>query len=278
MSIRPSLSFGSSNWVFRIGEALAIRLPRSDDYVKDLLNEVRWMPYLGPHLTAPIPEVVASGPPSKALPRPWAILSWLPGTLPLALGAAQQALLAESLGGFLQSLHAVSTTDIPAGPERWGYRCGEPVTDLIDGWAAHAADQLADLFDPTKVREAWRRLRDVPAATDAPCWVHTDLSEENLLTHHDGTLAGVIDFGGIGVGDRSVDMLYAWSLFDGPARELFRVASGADAGTWSRARAWAFVGPGLLTIANYRHTMPAWVARLTAMVERAAAEVDIRLR
>jgi aminoglycoside phosphotransferase (APT) family kinase protein len=264
--------------VFRIGDTLAIRLPRSDDYVADLVNEVRWLPRLAPNLLVAVPDVVVVGQPSETFPRPWAVVSWVPGDLPLELDGSQQALLAGSLGTFLQSLHEIDTTDVPAGPEHWGYRCGEPVTDTIDRWADHAAEDLADLFDPTSVREAWRRLRDVPAATEAACWVHTDLSEENLLAHHDGRLAGVIDFGCIGVGDRSVDMLYAWSIFEAPAREVLRIASGVDDETWTRARSWAFVGPGLLTIADYRHTMPARIERLTSMVETIAAEVDIKLR
>lgn len=278
MPVRASSASGSSNWVFRLGDTLAIRLPRSDDYVADLVNEVRWLPRLAPNLRVAVPDVVAVGQPSAVFPRPWAVVSWVPGDLPLALDGSQQALLAESLGTFLQNFHAVETADIPAGPEHWGYRCGEPVTETIDRWADHAAAELADLFDPASAREAWRRLRDVPAATEASCWVHTDLSEENLLAHHDGRLAGVIDFGGVGIGDRSVDLLYAWSIFEAPAREILRIASGADDETWTRARAWAFVGPGLLTIANYRHTMPARIERLTSMVETIAAEVDIRLR
>ena len=278
MLVRVSPASGSSNWVFRIGEGLAIRLPRSDDYVADLMNEVRWLPSLAPSLPAAVPNIVAFGQSSETFPRPWAVVSWVPGDLPLALGGSQQALLAESLGEFLQSLHEVDASDVPPGPEHWGYRCGEPVTDTIDRWAEHAAAELADLFDPTRVREAWRRLRDVPAATEAVCWVHTDLSEENLLVHQDGRLAGVIDFGGIGVGDRSVDLLYAWSIFDAPALEAFRCASGVDDETWTRARAWAFVGPGLLTIANYRDTMPSRVDRLTSMVEKVAAEVGVQLR
>lgn len=278
LGVRVSPASGSSNWVFRVGEHLAVRLPRSDDYVADLENEMRWLPRLGPRLSAAVPEVVAVGRPSAAFPRPWAVVSWVPGDLPLALDDAQQALLARSLGQFVRSLHAADASDAPPGPERWGYRCGEPVTDTIDRWAQHAADELADLFDPRRVREAWRRLREVPAASEAPCWVHTDLSEENLLVRADGRLAGVIDFGGIGVGDRSVDLLYAWSIFDAPAREAFRVAAGVVDSTWARARTWAFVGPGLLTIAGYRHTMPARVERLTSMVERVAAEVGVQLR
>lgn len=278
MPVRVSPASGSSNWVFRIGDKLAIRLPRSDDYVADLENEVRWLPRLAPNLSAAVPDVVAVGQASEIFPRPWAVVSWVPGDLPLALDGSQQLLLAESLGQFLQSLHAVDTAEVAPGPAHWGYRCGEPVTDTIDQWAEHAAAALADVFDPTKVRDAWRRLRDVPAATEAACWVHTDLSEENLLAHQDGRLAGVIDFGGIGVGDRSVDLLYAWSIFNAPAREALRAASGVDDETWTRARAWAFVGPGLLTIANYRHTMPSRTDRLTSMVETIASEVDIQLR
>lgn len=278
LPVRASPASGSSNWVFRIGEELAIRLPRSDDYVAGLKNEVRWLPHLAPTLPAAVPEVVAVGQPSDTFPRPWAVVSWVPGDLPLALDGAQENLLAQTLGHFTQRLHEVDTADVPAGSEHWGYRCGEPVTETTDRWVEHAATELVDLFDPDRVREAWRRLRDVPAATEAACWVHTDLSEENLLTHLDGRLTGVIDFGGLGVGDRSADLLYAWSIFCAPARETFRAASGVEDETWTRARAWAFAGPGLLTIANYRGTMPSRVGRLTVMVETVAAEVDVRLR
>lgn len=278
LGIRAIPAPGSSNWVFRLGEALAIRLPRSDDYVADLLNEVQCLPRLAPHLPTSVPSVVATGEPGQTFPRPWAVVSWVPGDSPLALGDAQQQRLAESLGTFLRALHEIDASDVPSGPGRWGYRCGEPVNDTTDRWVEQAAAELTDLFDPNQVSEAWRRLREVSAPTQATCWVHTDLSEENLLIHSDGRLAGVIDFGGVGVGDRSVDLLYAWSMFERPARDVLRLASGVDDQTWTRARAWAFAGPGLLTIANYRDTMPTRVDRLTSMVVRVAAEVDVELR
>ena len=278
LPVRPSPAAGSSNWVFRLGHELAVRLPRSDEYAADLGKEVRWLPRLAPELVTPVPEVVAVGRPSDSFSRPWAVVSWLRGVPPAALDAEQQARLAESLGAFLRELHGIDATGVRPGPEEWGYRCGEPVTDTSDQWLEEAAGELADLFDPARVREAWRRLRDVPAAAEPACWVHTDLSEENLLVRADGHLAGVIDGGGLGVGDRSADLLYAWSMFEAPAREVLRAASGAHEATWARARAWAFVGPGLLTIAGYRTSLPARTARLTTMVERVAAEVGVVLR
>lgn len=278
LRVRPSDAAGSSNVVFRLGDSYAVRLPRADEYVADLLTEIEWLPQLGPSLTAPVPEIVFAGRASDVFPRPWAVVSWVSGDMPADLDAQQQSALAASLGDFLRSLHAVDTNGLSSGVERWGYRCGEPVSDKIDCWAERAADLLVDLFDPVQVRRAWQLLRDVPAASAPPCWVHTDVSAENILVCPDGRLAGVIDFGGLGVGDRAVDLLYAWSMFDEPGREVLRAASGADEATWTRARAWAFVGPGLLTIANYRERLPQRTEVLTAMVETVAGEVGVQLR
>lgn len=273
--VRPSSTSGSSNWVFRIGEHHAARLPRTDSYAQDVVKEARWVPRLAPKLPVPVPDIVHQGEPSALFSRPWTVVTWVPGDLPGDLGQAEQVMLAGSVGQFTRSLHSVDAQGQSAGAKRWGYRCGEPVTDTIDSWVETAAEGLSDLFDPCQVRQAWQKIRDVPPASMPSCWVHTDLSAENLLVSPAGQLVGVIDFGGLGVGDRSADLLYAWSLFDQPAREVLRSAAGVDEGTWLRARAWAFAGPGLLTILNYQHTMPSRTDRLTRMVEIIADEVGV---
>ncbi len=277
-AVRPSSAEGSSNFVFRVGDEYAVRLPRSDSYSADLLTEARWLPRLAPHLSVPVPEVRFLAEPSAVFARPWTVVTWVAGETPKRLDPPAQARLAVGLGRFMRQLHRVDIFGVDPGSEQWGYRAGAPVTDVIDGWARDAADHLQDLFDPRQVTEAWRRIRDVPPASNLPCWVHTDLSAENLLTDPDGDLAGVVDFGGVSVGERSVDLLYAWSMFDEPAREVLRSEAEADEATWLRARAWAFVGPGLLTIANYRHSMPERTATLTEMVEAVAEEVGVSLR
>lgn len=55
-NVRPSNAEGSSNFVFRVGDECAVRLPRSDSYIADLLSEARWLPRLAPHLSVPVPE------------------------------------------------------------------------------------------------------------------------------------------------------------------------------------------------------------------------------
>ncbi len=276
--VRPSHSSGSSNWVFRVGDGHAVRLPRSDAYAAALLTEARWLPRLSPLLDTPVPAVKFLAAPSALFPRPWTLVTWLTGETPDELDPARQTRLARSLGRFMRNLHDLDTFGLEPGARRWGYRAGEPVNDTIDAWAQEAAQELSDLFDPEQVREAWRRLRAVPAATAPPCWVHTDLAAENLLAAAGGQLVGVLDFGGLAIGDRSVDLLYAWSMFDQPAREVLRAEAQADEATWLRARAWAFVGPGLVTICSYRHSMPERTRRLTRMVESVADEVGVSLR
>lgn len=276
--VRRSEASGSSNWVFRVGADHAVRLPRSESYTADLLTEAQFLPVLAPHLDVPVPEVLHLGQPSDLFPRHWSLVTWVPGSNPGDLGPPEQERLAVTLGRFVRDLHAVDTLNLESGAVRWGYRAGEPVTEVIDGWADEAADELRDLFDPAQVTEAWRRIRDVPPASGPPCWIHTDLSVENLLAAADGDLVGVVDFGGLGIGDASADLLYAWSMFDASARVSFRAESGVDEATWLRARGWAFVGPGLLSIAGYRDSMPKRTARLIRMVEAVAAEVDVSLR
>lgn len=276
--VRPSPASGSSNFVFRVGDEWAVRLPRTDGYTADLLTEARWLPHLAPHLEVPVPEVLFLAEPSAIFPRPWSIVRWIRGEPPEQLDPGAQARLATSLGRFMRRLHRLDDSTVDVDARQRGYRAGEPVTEVIDGWADSAADGLRDLFDPRQVKEAWRRLRRVPAASGPPCWIHTDLSSENLLVSGDGDLVGVLDFGGLSIGDRSVDLLYAWSMFDEEARGVLRMEAEVDEATWLRARAWAFVGPGLLTIHDYRDSMPARTATLIAMVQTVAGEVGVSLR
>ena len=66
--VRPSRASGSSNHVFRVGATWAVRMPRSDDYVEDLLNEARWLPRLAPHLDVAVPSVRHLVEPSALFP------------------------------------------------------------------------------------------------------------------------------------------------------------------------------------------------------------------
>ena len=70
-------------------------------------------------------------------------------------------------------------------------------------------------------------------------------------------LAGVIDFGLMGVGDPACDLMAAWTCFCGPVRSFFRDAAPGDAGDWVRGRGWA-LSTALIALAAYRGTHPAF--------------------
>ncbi|UUZ79038.1 phosphotransferase [Paenibacillus sp. P26] len=68
--------------------------------------------------------------------------------------------------------------------------------------------------------------------------VHGDVAVGNLLVR-EGRLCGVIDFGTMGVGDPSSDLVMAWNFFDDASRETFLNLMNFDEDTVHRARGWA---------------------------------------
>jgi aminoglycoside phosphotransferase (APT) family kinase protein len=108
---------------------------------------------------------------------------------------------------------------------------------------------LAATIDQDAVTSVWN------AALKAkwrgrPVWLHGDVSAGNLLVTRGG-LRAVIDFGSMGVGDPTCDLVIAWTLFSGEGRDVFRTALPFDPGTWSRARGWA-LWKALITLAEER--------------------------
>ena len=113
--VRPSGASGSSNWVFRVGDEHAVRLPRSDSYTADLLTEAQFLPRLAPHLAVPVPRVRFLAEPSARFPRPWTVVTWVPGETPGELAPPEQARLALTLARFMRWLHQVDTFGLASG-------------------------------------------------------------------------------------------------------------------------------------------------------------------
>ena len=73
LPIRPVRSTGTVNAIFRIGDGLYARLPRMATWAGDLHRERRWLPYLSPRVSLPIPAPVELGRPGDSYPFSWAI-------------------------------------------------------------------------------------------------------------------------------------------------------------------------------------------------------------
>src|SRR3954453_11284208 len=81
LPVERVVSAGTDNAIYRLGDDLAVRLPRIHWAVEAVVKEQRWLPYLAPALPLPVPVPIAVGTPDDEFPYPWSIVPWLPGEL-----------------------------------------------------------------------------------------------------------------------------------------------------------------------------------------------------
>ena len=244
LPITPLASGGTVNAVYRLGDDLTVRLPRTAGGAADIAKEHRVLRRLG-GLPVAVPVVAALGEPAEGYPWPWAVHHWLDGS-PAVEGRAAPA---RDLAEFVLALRKNPVDGPPA------YR-GKPLSS-VDAGARRAIEELSrtdEPFDREAALSVWTEALDAPKWTDQPRWVHSDLMPSNLLLR-DGRLSGVLDWATAGLGDPACDLIPAWNLLSPSDRELFRDLTGPDDATWARGRGWA-LAMAVIQLPYYRHTNP----------------------
>ncbi|MFF9913805.1 aminoglycoside phosphotransferase family protein [Streptomyces sp. NPDC013457] len=246
LPVTPLASAGTDNDMYRLGDALAVRLPKTAETAGSVVKEQRWLPHLAPHLPLPVPVPVGAGRPGEGFGLPWSVYDWLDGADAFDAPICDLAHAAVELGRFGVALRGV---DAAGGPR--SFRGGH-VTEWTGDHIDRAIRELgADgTVDGAAAAAAWESVLRLPQWDRDPVWVHGDLLPGNLLTR-EGRLSAVIDFGGLGTGDPACDMMAAWTLLTAETRPLFREAARVDDATWARGRGWA-LGWGLVTEHCYR--------------------------
>lgn len=229
----------ASGWdcdVWRLGEDLAVRLPRRLLAAPLIRHEASALPLIAPGIEKAglrVPLPVFLGAPDRGYPWPWSIVPWIDGVPGLLVPRAERAGWAEPLALALLGLHVDAPSDHPENPFR-----GVPLShraDAVDSrWPPASSPEIARaraLWDEGLAAEPW---------CEAPVWIHGDLHPGNLVATG-GALAGIIDFGDVTAGDPAYDLAIAWLAFDESGRTRFRavLADRYDEPTWVRARAWA---------------------------------------
>jgi aminoglycoside phosphotransferase (APT) family kinase protein len=280
LPVRRVPSGGTVNAVFRLGAGLSVRLPLTSGGAGDVDLEYAYLPRLAAGLPVPVPEPLAKGEPGEGYPYPWTVCRWLSGTtLPPDAGVAAPGPLAGELGAFVGAMRAVDPAGAPPS-----YR-SETLADRDAGTrAALALLRPEDGVDVPAVTAAWETALRAPTHAGPPVWLHGDLSPGNILLTDDGHLGGVLDFGCMGLGEPAVDLIAAWNLFTGPARDAFRAAAsdggrdggrdggfGGDDAMWARGRGWA-LSISLIQLPYYRHTNPVMVASSKFVIDEVLAE------
>ncbi|WP_016697207.1 aminoglycoside phosphotransferase family protein [Actinoalloteichus spitiensis] len=224
---------GWGNQMWRLGDALAVRMPRTRAAPDLLRKECRWLPVLAPRLPLPVPEPVRTGEPSARFSKPWAVMTWVPGEPLDRTSLSRSDHAAGTLAAFLAALHVEAPEDGPTSEDRGGHP--KECADGFDGFfRAVVPDDLAD-----DVRAVWDDAVAAPEWEGPPLWVHGDLHPANVVVS-EGTLSGVVDFGDMFSGDPAWDLAAAWVLLPaGAAPAFFEAYARADAGTIRRARGLA---------------------------------------
>jgi aminoglycoside phosphotransferase (APT) family kinase protein len=241
---------GWDNVMLRLGDDLALRMPRRAVSALLILKEQAWLPTLAPRLPLPLPAPLRTGQPALGYPYAWSVTPFFEGApADLAPPDGDQA---EALAAFLRALHQPAPEQAPPNPYR-----GVPLAEraaAFEGRLAEAERLHGPL--PARLRGIWAAASAAPI--DAPrTWLHGDLHGRNVLTRG-GRLAAVIDWGDLAAGDPACDVAAIWMLLpQAAARTRALAAYGPSAPTALRARGWAALMGVMLASITDNPRMPA---------------------
>lgn len=252
------VSDGWDNQLYRLGDHLAVRIPRREVAAHLIEHEQQMLPGIAARVRARVPVPVRVGVPSAAFPFPWSIVDWIDGVDGASVTAAERSGLAEPLAEFVGEL-AVPEPDAPRNPVR-----GVPLRTRTEVVGTRLRS-LSGRMEVAALEQAWREALEAPEWNGPPLLLHGDLHPGNLLLTPASGLAAVLDFGDVTSGDPATDLATAWLTFDGEARERFRAAlpTPADAATWRRARGWAVTMGTALAMSSDDNPRMASLARHT---------------
>ena len=255
VAVVPVPATGTDNAMFRLGPRLAVRLPRVERAVASLEKELAWLPRLAPHLALPVPVPVARGEPGEGYPWPWSVCRWIAGGHVVRGAIPDEGAFARQLAGFVRGLWALDPSGGPT-PGRHNFGRGGSLSRRDAATRAGIADLRG--FDAGALGAMWDEAVQAADWHEPPVWIHGDLQGTNLLARG-GRLAGVIDFGGLGLGDPACDLIVAWSLFGAAGRAAFRSALPLDDAAWVRGRGWA-LSTSVIALNSYRERLPSVAA------------------
>jgi aminoglycoside phosphotransferase (APT) family kinase protein len=71
-------SFGTDNAIYKLGDDLAVRMPRIESAATQVDKEARWLPAMAPLLPLAVPVPIAKGAAAEGYPWAWSVdHSWL---------------------------------------------------------------------------------------------------------------------------------------------------------------------------------------------------------
>lgn len=107
LPLTPIPSAGTDNAIYRLGDRLAVRLPRIEGAIGQISKEHVWLPRLAPHLPLAIPIPLAMGKPCQDYPWPWSVYRWQIGESAQSQPLTDQGQAARDLARFIAALQRI---------------------------------------------------------------------------------------------------------------------------------------------------------------------------
>ncbi len=190
---------GWDNVTYRLGNDLAVRMPRRAVGASLTSKELEWLPRLcaGWSFHAPVP--VRHGRPGHGYPWWWSVVPWLDGTT--LYDAPLDSKGARDLGRALAQVHQPAPANAPINP----FRSGELATraERLDLRLNAIDTENPGVLDGERAREIF--ASGAMQARGVITWTHLDLHGANILTR-DGRLAAILDWGDLAAGDPATDL------------------------------------------------------------------------
>lgn len=266
---------GTDNTMYRLGDDLLVRLPRTADTARSVRKEQEWLPRLAPFLACPVPEPVHAGTPANAFPLVWSVYRWIDGDEAGPDTVRDWAAFGADLATLVRELHDIDLMGATRADNLSWYRGGS--LQACDRWISRCLDDcratVGTELDVETLEKLWRAALALPEPSGPHVWLHGDLKPTNLLVRK-GRLSAVIDFGCLSVGFPDAEHSTVWDL-PPEARQVYRNTLDLDDLTWARARAWA-IAVGVSGISYYWRTYPAFVAECRARLQAILADAAAR--
>lgn len=263
LDIKPVKSSGTDNALYRLGTELCVRLPRIALAAQGIEIEHKWLPFLAPKLSLPIPVPLAQGKPYERYLWPWSIYEWIEGENAFNKPIDDNPQAPIALAQFIHTLQQIGPAGAPLS------RRGVPLATL-DTEVHTAIKSLHGVVDTKAITAVWDECLAAPVWDKPAVWSHGDLLPGNILVRN-GQVNAILDFSSVGIGDPAIDMIPAWSIFTSNTRSIFRAHLGVDDATWMRGRGWA-LAIAVILIPYYQQSNPELVAVAHRIIQEILAE------
>ena len=251
-SVRP-IPAGVANHAFHLGDDLVLRIPRTTQFLADLVKEAAVIP-AAVRAGVRTPDIVAFDDTCTEVNVPYMVLTRVPGLdlARLALSTTETEHVFHQVGRQLAKLHRLTPT---TAADLCGIPAENDATDpgeltlrlLADGWIdADAARWLTGWID----RLAARLPPDPPHVL-----LHGDIAPQNLLVSPStGQLTGIVDWGDTQWADPAIEfaktpLTGVPAMLDGYRRESGEAMS-PSTGSWEARVLWIHLTWALSRLAD----------------------------